>query len=67
VTVSLQLNDAPLSVNHSRKAIKGALKKLFSFSLDGAAATEHCGVVGEVIHIIGDDRIDSKLVEKESY
>jgi len=41
--------------------------RFFSFSRDGAAATEHCGVVGEVIHVIGDDGIDSKLVEKESY
>lgn len=46
----------------ARSAAQGdsaALKKFFSFTgqLDGAGAEEHCGVVGTVIHIIGDDKL----------
>lgn len=44
----------------ARRAAQGdtqSLKKFFGFTgqLDGAGAEEHCGVVGKVIHIIGDD------------
>jgi hypothetical protein len=46
----------------ARRAAQGdkeALKKFFSFTgqLDGAGAEEHCGIVGKVIHIIGDDAL----------
>lgn len=46
----------------ARRAAQGdtaALKKFFSLTghLDGAGAEEHCGVVGKVMHIMGDDRL----------
>jgi hypothetical protein len=55
----------------ARQAAKGdkeALKKFFSFTghLDGAAAEEHDAVVGQVIHIIGDDAFADFLREAPS-